>query len=503
MRIGGLASGMDIDQLVSDLMRTERLPLDKLNQQKQLLEWQRDDYREMNTLLKELDTFIFEGIDREGNLLSKTTVSSDDSVVTAIADSSASDISTEIEVLNLAKPATWISDGTANFMAGTNRTISLSVTNGDGTVSNNITVDISDTDTLDNVIKKLNDTKELDLNIFHDSETNKVVITSNEPGAQSQIMIDDPETEAFFQEIGFTAVAGAELGDTDGNGVIDGSDAPIKTSGEDAAFVINGLSTTRSSNEFKINGVSYTLKGESPGTKVSISTSTDTDKIVDTVVQFVAKYNEIIDTINGKLSESRNRDYPPLTNEQMQAMSETEIELWEAQAKSGLIRNDSMLSSGLNQLRIDLYSPVSVDNGSIMLNDLGINTTKDYLENGKLEIDEFTLREKIAEDPEAVYELFNAEGSSHESKGLATRLRDTLSTTMEQIVEKAGNPLKTDEQFSIGKNLVSIDEQIDSFEDRLIQIEDRYWRQFTAMEQAIQRANEQSAYLLEQFGGGY
>ena len=59
MRISGLASGMDIDKLVSDLMKAERMPLDKLKQKKQILEWQRDDYRSMNTLLQDLDSYIF------------------------------------------------------------------------------------------------------------------------------------------------------------------------------------------------------------------------------------------------------------------------------------------------------------------------------------------------------------------------------------------------------------------------------------------------------------
>ena len=45
VRINGLASGMDIDSIVSDMMKIKRMPLDKLNQEKQVLEWQRDDYR--------------------------------------------------------------------------------------------------------------------------------------------------------------------------------------------------------------------------------------------------------------------------------------------------------------------------------------------------------------------------------------------------------------------------------------------------------------------------
>ncbi|WP_347834779.1 hypothetical protein [Gracilibacillus sp. JCM 18860] len=41
-----------------------------------------------------------------------------------------------------------------------------------------------------------------------------------------------------------------------------------------------------------------------------------------------------------------------------------------------------------------------------------------------------------------------------------------------------------------------------NFENRLAQVEERYWSQFTAMEQAIARYNQQSSYLMQQFGGG-
>ena len=37
----------------------------------------------------------------------------------------------------------------------------------------------------------------------------------------------------------------------------------------------------------------------------------------------------------------------------------------------------------------------------------------------------------------------------------------------------------------------------------LISVENRYWKQFTAMEKAIQQMNAQSAWLAQQFGGGF
>jgi flagellar hook-associated protein 2 len=494
MRIGGLASGMDIDQIVSDLMKAERMPLDKLKQKKQLLEWQRDDYRSMNTLLQELDSYIFNNLSLQSSMLKKKVTSSDESAVTATANSSAVNISTTIQVDKIAKAATWISEGTVNFQSGTARTIKIKVTNGDGStpVTNPVQIDITETDTLDTVISKLNNNKDLNITAFHDPQTNKLVITKKDTGAQASLAIEagDSTTEAFFKELGYTnAAAGQEL--------------TGKTSGEDAQFTINGLPTTRSTNTFTINNVTYTLKKEN--SSATITTSNDTDAIFNTIKGFVDKYNEIIGKINAKISEERYRDYPPLTDEQKEAMTEKQIELWEEKAKSGLLRRDQILSSGLSQMRMDVYSKVAgatVNADYDTLSEIGITTSSNYLENGKLIIDETKLRAAIEKDPNAIYELFNANGTTFDTKGIARRLRDTIKNTIGKIEEKAGKTLWTNQQFAIGRNLIQLDSQIDHFEDRLKQIEDRYWRQFTAMEKAIQQANQQAMYLMQQFGGG-
>ena len=55
-------------------------------------------------------------------------------------------------------------------------------------------------------------------------------------------------------------------------------------------------------------------------------------------------------------------------------------------------------------------------------------------------------------------------------------------------------------QFSIGKNLNTVESDISSMNIRLTQIENRYYTKFTAMEKAIQKANEQSTYLLQMLG---
>lgn len=111
IRIGGLASGMDIDQIVGDLMKAERMPINKLKQKKTQLQWQRDDYRSMNTLLldfrKELTTMKLSSTYR-----SRTVTSMAEDKITATASSAASQASYSISnITQMATAATKVNSG--------------------------------------------------------------------------------------------------------------------------------------------------------------------------------------------------------------------------------------------------------------------------------------------------------------------------------------------------------------------------------------------------------
>lgn len=244
MRISGLASGMDIDKIVSDLMKAERMPLDKLKQKKQILEWQRDDYRSMNTLLQDLDSYIFNNLTLQSSMLKKKTVSSDESVVTATANTSAANISTNLTVTQVATAATWVSAASSSYTpSGTDTTLKINVTNGDGTSPTNpVTITIAANSSLDSVISQLNSNSDLGITVFRDTQTGKISITKKDTGAAASLVMGDATTASFFQQLGFTGAAnGAEL--------------TGKAAGKDAQFTINGLATSRSTNTFTINNV--------------------------------------------------------------------------------------------------------------------------------------------------------------------------------------------------------------------------------------------------------
>lgn len=276
---------------------------------------------------------------------------------------------------------------------------------------------------------------------------------------------------------------------------------------QNAVFTMNGLETERAKNTFDVNGMSITLKEtftEADGV-VTLGADTNTDSVMETIEGFVEEYNKIVEEVSGKLNEKVHRDFKPLSDEQKEEMSEKEIELWEEKARSGLLRSDSSISNVMNNMRSLLYEQVDgTDSAYNTLYSIGITTSSSYTDNGKLEIDEDQLRQAIEDDSEGIYQLFAASGSTTETQGLARRMRETLDNGVSALAERAGGykGKLLPHQFTLGRNLENVDDRIAQFEDRMASVENRYYRQFTAMEQAMSRANSQSNYLTQFMNGG-
>lgn len=290
-----------------------------------------------------------------------------------------------------------------------------------------------------------------------------------------------------------------------------GLDSASSQSGSNATLQVNGVDLESTTNAFNISGYSVTLKGDiPPGSSVSVSASSDTENIYNKIKEFVDTYNGLIADLNSQVKETKYRDYAPLTDEQKEDMSENEIKLWEEKAKSGLLRNDSLLREGLSNMRTSFLNSVSGlgDNAMDALSELGITSSSSLSDGGKLVINENKLRAAIEKDSDQVISLFtqtgsvskDADGKTIDSRGIAQRLKEAVDSTMKAIETKAGKATNTDNQYSIGKNLIDTNKRIDIWKSKLEMIEKRYWKQFTAMEQAINNANSQSG-VLAQFGG--
>ncbi len=339
----------------------------------------------------------------------------------------------------------------------------------------------------------------------YDELNDKLVLQSNTTGAQKSLTV-------------------TESGSTFLNAALD-----LAVAGNDAKAIVDGVAVTRSSNTVTIDGVTYTFNAtttDSTDSKVTVTLTQDTAAIYESIQNFVADYNTLISTINGKLSEDYDSDYPPLTEAQEDEMSDTEIEKWNEKAKTGLLANDSLLQSLLDDLRSSLIDTVS--GSSLTLASIGI-TTGSYDEKGKLYIDESTLKEAIQSDSQSILKLFTQTSSDYggtaskyrklsssektvryQQEGIAYRFYDFIQNNISTLKDSSGNKGLLLEKAGMANDTTNTDntlteqingykERIDREEDRLDEVEERLYAKYTAMETYISQLNAQltalSSYL--------
>ncbi|MGB9792739.1 MAG: flagellar filament capping protein FliD, partial [Thermacetogeniaceae bacterium] len=294
--------------------------------------------------------------------------------------------------------------------------------------------------------------------------------------------------------------------------------------GTDAEFEINGLNTTSHTNSYTVNGVTLNFKSANPNATVTVTVSNDIDSVVNTIKDFVNKYNETLAAINAELKEERYPDYLPLTDEQIQEgkLTDKQIDQWQEKARSGLLKGDPLLTSVVSSIRAAMASivegltgQVTVTSGgkpvSAVANSLSVIgiTTGTWEEEGKLYLDENRLREALQSNPDAVMELFtrtkDSDGSDikdSKQQGIAVQLYNAINNAITRITSEAGSASSLYDQSYISRVIRDLDKRISDTEERLKQLEDRYYRQFTALEEAIAQMNAQSMWLAQQFSGG-
>lgn len=500
MRVGGLATGMDIESIVNKLMEAERMPLVRLTQDRQMLEWKRDAFRDINKALLELDNMILD-MKLSKTYFTKKVTSSNESAVTAQAATSALEGSFSIKVEQLATTAINVSTEEVNI-DDINKSLkdlgfdldsdefTFITYNEDGS-SEYHSININENDTINDVLNKIYEKSNKRVRAFYDSQSQKFVFETTRTGKYNP---DGPEIDFDEDNTLFTEVF--KLKAVKANGPNDIGEK----GGENAKFVYNnGLVIESKDNRYTLNGVTFEFHNTTTE-NVRINVSNDVDHAFNAIMNFVNKYNEVVEKLHGSQQEQVYRDYKPLTDEQKEEMTEKQIEQWEERAKSGILRGEAAITSGLFAMRQSWYAKVDTGDVYTSLSQIGITTSNRYLEGGKLEVDEDKLRQALRENPEAVHKLFSNSESS-EKRGIINRLEDAVESTMKKIEERAGKGTHTLEQYTLGRRLKDLNERISAFEARLIRIENRYWNQFTAMEKAIQRMNEQHSYLFSQFSG--
>lgn len=556
MRIGGLASGMDIDSMVSELMSAQRTRLNTIEQDQQIAEWKQENYQEVNRTIANfiVNTKTAFGLAQSTSTGSISNVSVDNLtwVKSAnISDSDLADVTAYAAAeqgsyyVNVTQLATnWSCASSAAISAGdtddlvtqfgidASDTINFTITTNSGSVTINETdldgVSISD------IVTDINEAN-IGVTAIYDSDLDRFFLQTDNTGEENTVEITDSSVFAG----GGTFITGAgnklKLQYLDASHVAHDVADSVSYTGENALLDFGAATgISQSSNSFTINNIRFDLKETGDA---SINVNTNVSAVYEKVSQFVTSYNSLMETIGTELTEQRYSDYRPLTDEQRDSLTDTQIDQWEIKAKSGLIKSDTLVTRVFQSVRSGMYQEVEDAIGSYdQLVEIGI-TTQGYSSGsmgGQLAIDEADLREAIETDVDSVLELFFKEPSTdlqiksesqmtseeitqkRSESGLINRLYDNLAAGIKDIVIKAGygddaellRKVNTSIllDFAVDYGGVSmLDDDIEDYEDRiddlsdyLTTVEDRYWRQFSAMEQALQQLNQQSAWLTQQ-----
>ena len=405
---------------------------------------------------------------------------------------------------------------------------SLNVVQADGKMKETV-IEFKADDTIDSLMKKINSSGAGVTALFSDG---KMSISANNTGtnkagatADIQLLTTVKETDDEGRPVEYYDTTGMKLFQKLGFGNISMPDEGkipddfynlTDKNGSDAVYTVNGLELKSQTNTVNVEGYTIKLQGTftETGSPISVTATNDTNTMMDKIKEFVTTYNGLIKDLNGSLTEKAYRDYQPLTTEQKEDMSEDEIKLWEEKARSGLLRNDSIIREGISKLRSNFSGAIGGLNDKAIdaLSEIGITTSKNYNDGGTLEINETKLRAAQEKDPDQVAAIFINTGKANDtetdpvtgktktvdSRGLVQRLRDSIDSFELNIERKAGRSTMTDHQYNIGKSMLGLDTRIERLQDRLVSVEERYWKQFTAMETAINKANQQSSMFMSQ-----
>ena len=365
-------------------------------------------------------------------------------------------------------------------------------------------------DTIQTVMDKINGS-DAGVELKYSSMTGNFAFTSKETGADSKIDIGGTLGTALFGRVDSSGI-------TDDKAEVNPDIKGTYTKGKDAEFVatVNGerLELTRSSNTVDLDGLSVTLKGtfDEGGEKITFTTNSDSDKIVDTVKAFVEDYNKLVTELHNAystmpLQDSRGNNYLPMTEDEMSKNSESYIKSYEEKAKTGLLFGDSDLSNLYTRLTQSVQGSGEI---GAALRSIGLSV--EYSAGlSTLSLDEDKLRSALDSDPDKVKNAFTASTSTGaSSNGIMAGLKSTLEqygkTSIGSpgiLVKKAGTTLSS---YSLTNNEIqdqmdNLQKQIDKWQDKMGDRIDFYTKQFTQLEMLINQMNSQSSALSGMMGG--
>jgi len=338
-------------------------------------------------------------------------------------------------------------------------------------------ISISETDTVNSLIDKINSNKNANVYASIDND-GKFLIENKAAG---------PEVLAVTGSLESLKVLGLRNEDDSYSYSLDpGEKAQIQISGN-ASTVLTTLESW--DNTFTYKGVSIEALTTSSDF-IKIEVKKDSDAILENVKNFVNEYNELMEYLTEKYTE---KDYTGKENRE---------DFSDEEKMQGVMRGDKNLKNIIDKLKSIAYTPVknaNMDYSSLV--EVGItsgDTYGDYSRamKGLLSVDEDKLLKVIEENPKGLWDLFSLNDTANNKFGFATSFRNYSY----DLVKFGGTIGKIADPN--GSLATQMRRETDSMANQLRLLESKeasYIKQFTAMEKALAEMNSQQNYLYNAF----
>lgn len=476
--ISTLGSSLKLESFVRNLTAKDRKPIDNLESKKTKLKAKSNVLLDLKSNLTTLKTRLkgFTSIGTDAKLDAKTAVSSDESIFTVSADSTANKGNHTLEITQIAKNDIVVTDvfqksqtKLADNFNGETQSFTIAVGEKDAVTVSLEFRDENETDqeVLERLADKINANVDDVSSSVVSNGRNKVrlSITSDSSGSENEIFFNADSDQELLSKIGI-------FDDPSGNNSINFEriDA-TKTNGGyitefsddlDALFEVDGIEISSSENTITgvLKGITINLR-KATSSEETISVDSNADEVKKQVNGFIKDYNSVLSFLNEKLSRNNSTKQ----------------------------RGELAGNSSIFKLKLELRGTVSSQISGIDVSDpsylteIGIKIGN----NGALSIGNAdTFDDFLTSDASAVINLFSSDN------GLSNKL-----VTILDKYTKTGSKIDSDIS-TIKTQVFNIDSQINRFQDRFSLKESKLKKQFIQLEKTLAILNSQQS-LLQRF----
>lgn len=455
----GLATGMDTNSIIDQLVSLESQPITDLTTKQSNLGVQVSALTDLITKLKALGTAATD-LGTSGVFATRAT--STNTAFSAVPGTGATPGRYSVEVQSMATAAKWRSNAFASSDVVAGGTLTLTVAGksyppADATTGVQTPITISQGDTLANVAYKIRQSG---------APVSAVALTDSDGNSYlsiSSLATGKPLDLSTDLGINFTRAGAAT-----GNDLTFGT--PTYTAATNAKVLVDGLRFERTSNSPTdvIPGVTLNLTKQAPGAPEDLVVSTDSAATQARLQKFVDAYNGVMTLVQRQLNVTKSTD-----------------------REKSLVGDRAVrdLQSKIQQLLVGKVQGL----GSVRtLADVGVKTARD----GSVSIDATTLGRALSNDPGAVNALFSTATTGLSATVNALVKAETQTVT---VAGKSQSGLLVADQERLNKTISDIDDQKAQLQLRIDAFRQNLVNQFTAMETTVSGLKSTGTFLTNQF----